>query len=72
VAERVTAVGQSCFDPLPARADLYLLKNVLGDWPDREAMAILQRCAEAARPAGRILVLGGVPPTRTAVRRRPC
>jgi len=62
VAERVTAVGQSFFDPLPARADLYLLKNVLGDWPDREAMAILQRCAEAARPAGRIDVLGGVSP----------
>jgi SAM-dependent methyltransferase len=54
VAERVTAVGQSFFDPLPAGADLYLLKNVLGGWPDREAMAILRRCAEAARPAGRI------------------
>ena len=45
VAERVTAVGQSFFDPLPAGADLYLLKNVLGDWLDREAMAILRRCA---------------------------
>jgi hypothetical protein len=62
VAERVTAVGQSFFDPLPAGADLYLLKNVLGDWPDREAIAILRRCAEAARPAGRIVVLGGVSP----------
>ena len=62
VAERVTAVGQSFFDPLPAGADLYLLKNVLGDWLDREAMAILRRCAEAAPPAGRIAVLGGVSP----------
>jgi SAM-dependent methyltransferase len=62
VAERVTAVGQSFFDPLPAGADLYLLKSVLFDWPDREAMAILRRCAEAARPAGRIVVLGGVVP----------
>src|SRR6185437_8528440 len=32
VADRVTAVGQSFFDELPAGADLYLLKNVLGDW----------------------------------------
>jgi SAM-dependent methyltransferase len=62
VAERVTTVGQSFFDPLPAGADLYLLKNVLGDWPDREALAILNRCAEAARPAGRVVVLGGVSP----------
>jgi SAM-dependent methyltransferase len=62
VAERVTTVGQSFFDPLPAGADLYLLKNVLADWPDREATAILSRCAEAARPAGRVILLGGVSP----------
>ena len=62
MADRVTAVGQSFFDPLPAGADLYLLKSVLSDWPDREALAILRRCAEAARPAGRVVVLSGVLP----------
>jgi SAM-dependent methyltransferase len=62
VAGRVTTVGQSFFDRLPAGADLYLLKSVLADWPDREALAILRRCAEAARPAGRVVVLGGVSP----------
>ncbi len=62
VAERVTTIGQSFFDPLPSGADLYLLKNVLGDWPDREAMALLRRSAEAARPTGRVIVLGGVSP----------
>jgi uncharacterized protein YndB with AHSA1/START domain len=60
VADRVRTVGQSFFDPLPAGADLYLLKKVLNDWPERETVAILRRCAEAARPAGRVLVLGGV------------
>lgn len=59
VAERVTTVGQSFFDPLPAGADLYLLRGVLNDWPDREATAILSRCAEAARPNGRVVVLKG-------------
>jgi hypothetical protein len=39
-----------------------LLKNVLADWPDREAAALLRRCAEAARPGGRLVVLGGVSP----------
>lgn len=62
VTERVTLVGQSFFDPLPDGADLYLLKNVLGDWPDAEATALLRRCAEAARPAGRVVILGGVSP----------
>lgn len=62
VASRAAAVGQSFFDPLPAGADLYLLKNVLADWPDAEASALLRRCAEAARPDGRVVVLGGVSP----------
>ena len=60
-------VPKSFFDPLPAGADLYLLKKVLNNWPDREALAILNRCAEAARaaaarPAGRVVVLGSVSP----------
>jgi 2,7-dihydroxy-5-methyl-1-naphthoate 7-O-methyltransferase len=62
VRERVRSVGQSFFDPLPTGGDVYLLKKVLCDWPDREALAILKRCAEAARPAGRVVVVGGISP----------
>jgi SAM-dependent methyltransferase len=62
VSDRVTVAGQSFFDPLPAGADLYLLKNVLADWPDSQALALLRRCAEAARPSGRVVLLGGVHP----------
>jgi precorrin-6B methylase 2 len=65
VAHRVTTVGQSFFDPLPAGADLYLLRKVLTDWPDRETGEILRRCAEAARPNGRIVVLDGVAASET-------
>src|SRR6266852_1938953 len=66
VAERVRTVRQSFFDPLPVGADLYILKSVLNDWPDASARAILSRCAEAARPNGRIVILGGVSPDDTA------
>jgi SAM-dependent methyltransferase len=66
VADRVTAVAQSFFDPLPAGRDLYIMKNVLADWPDDEARALLGRCAEAARPAGRVMILGGVTPEEKA------
>ena len=62
VGERVRMVGQSFFDPLPAGADLYLLKSILNDWPDREARLILGRCAQAARPGGRVVILGSVSP----------
>jgi len=61
VAGRVTVEGQSFFDPLPFGADLYLLKSVLNDWPDEPTVAILRRCAEAARTSqATIAVLGGV------------
>jgi SAM-dependent methyltransferase len=66
VADRVTTVGQSFFDPLPGGRDLYVLKNVLSDWPDREATAILKRCAEAARPSGRVVVFTGAGPGEEA------
>jgi SAM-dependent methyltransferase len=62
VADRVDTVGQSCLDPLPAGSDLYLLRGVLNDWPDPEATDILRRCAEAARPNGRVVVMKGVAP----------
>ena len=60
VSSRVTVKGQSFFDPLPAGADLYLLKSVLNDWADEPTVAILRRCAEAARPDGTVAILGGV------------
>jgi hypothetical protein len=62
VEDRVTISGQSFFGPLPAGAGLYLLKKVLNDWPDEPTVAILRRCAEAAPPEGRVVVLGGVSP----------
>jgi hypothetical protein len=62
VADRVTTVGQSFFDPLPAGGDVYVLKSVLNDWPERETVAILRRCAEVAGTRGRIVVIGGVAP----------
>lgn len=67
VSARVEVVGQSFFDPLRVGADLYLLRGILNDWPDREALAILKRCADAAdrsagRSTGRVVVLKGVGP----------
>ena len=60
VSSRVEVKGQSFFDPLPAGADLYVLKNVLNDWADEPTVAILRRCAEAAGPDGIVAILGGV------------
>ena len=60
VSSRVEVKGQSFFDPMPAGADLYVLKSVLNDWADEPTAAILQRCAEAAQADGTVAILGGV------------
>jgi hypothetical protein len=62
VGDRVTVAAQSFFDSLPTGGDVYLLRKVLNDWPDRETVAILRRCAEAAEPSGVVVIIGGVYP----------
>ena len=62
VSARAVPVGQSFFDPLPPGADLYLLRGIINDWPDAEALTILRRCADAARPSGRVVILKSVGP----------
>ncbi|MFI1018705.1 methyltransferase [Streptomyces sp. NPDC020965] len=55
--DRVSFAPGSFFDPLPEGSDVYLLAHVLHDWNDSDAGRILTRCAEAAGPRGRVLVI---------------
>ena len=48
-------------DPLP-RADVYLVSNVIHDFQDREAGAVLTAVRQAAHPSSRVLVLESVIP----------
>ncbi|GAA4656041.1 methyltransferase [Arthrobacter cryoconiti] len=57
LAARCTFVGQSFFDPLPVGGEMYVLNSVLHDWGDKEAIAILRRCREAAGADGRVLII---------------
>jgi 2,7-dihydroxy-5-methyl-1-naphthoate 7-O-methyltransferase len=57
LSDRATVIGRSFFEPLPPGADVYILNNVLHDWPDADAITILKGCAEAAAPTGRVLVI---------------
>src|SRR5262249_46294022 len=66
VSSRVTTSGQSFFEALPGGADVYLLKSVLCDWPDHDAKTILRRCAEAAGPKSRVVIVNGVTPEERA------
>ncbi|MFF0317662.1 methyltransferase [Micromonospora sp. NPDC005252] len=63
VADRCRIVAGSFFDPLPAGADLYVLKTILPGWEDADATAILRRIAAAMGPRSRLLLLEAIIPT---------
>jgi O-methyltransferase domain/Dimerisation domain len=57
VAERCRLVCGDFFQSVPEGAGAYLLKQVLHDWDDEEAVAILQSVRRAMPPEGRLLVV---------------
>lgn len=57
LAERGRAEVGSFFDPLPPGAGGYILSRIIHDWDDDHARRILRNCADAARPAGKVLVI---------------
>lgn len=62
--DRARVVAGSFFDPLVAGADVYLQAQIVHDWPDDEAVAILRRAADAASAGagpggGRVVVRPG-------------
>ncbi len=62
VAERVKVTPGDFFEALPQPVDVILLKSVLHDWNDRDAVRILRRAREAIAPEGRVLVIERVMP----------
>jgi hypothetical protein len=60
-AARCEAVAGDFFEWVPS-GDVYLLKQVLHDWDDEQAVGILRNCAAAMTPNGRVLVIEMVIP----------
>jgi hypothetical protein len=56
-APRCTLVPGSFFESVPADADAYLLKQVLHDWQDDKAVAILRSCRAAMNRDGVVLII---------------
>jgi O-methyltransferase domain len=56
LAGRSRAMAGDFFTNAP-EADIYLLKIVLHDWSDEEAVRILKTCRHAMRPGGRVIVI---------------
>src|SRR4029077_12997893 len=64
LADRCEIVGGSFFERVPPGADAYMLKHVIHDWDDAQAVAILGRCRDAMGADGTLLIVEGVYPER--------
>ena len=60
--DRRQGVGGDFFESVPAGADTYILKNVLHDWSDEQALRILQNCRRAMDSHAKLLVIEMVLP----------
>jgi len=56
VRDRCELLAGNFFDSISATGEVWILSQVLHDWPDAECRTILQRCREAMRPTDRLLV----------------
>lgn len=63
LSKRIETQKHDFFSPQPVQgAEVYLLRMILHDWKDAEAVKILERLAAAASPNSRILIMDMVLP----------
>jgi hypothetical protein len=64
LAERCQAVAGNFFTQVPSGGDAYILKHVIHDWNDEQALAILASCHRAMAANAKLLLVEGVYPPR--------
>jgi len=60
--DRCEVVAADFFVSVPAGGDAYVLSQIMCDWPDEEALAILRVCHQAMAPGARLWLLEMVVP----------
>lgn len=60
VAERAQAVAGDMFAAVPSGGDIYMMKTVLHDWDDEQAVTLLQSCKAALPEQGKLLLISRV------------
>jgi hypothetical protein len=60
LAGRYHMHGGDFFESLPQSADCYVVKHVIHNWADAEAMRLLRACRNAVAPGGYVMVVEGI------------
>lgn len=64
IADRCEIVGGDFFQTVPSGADAYLMRVVIHDWNDDDALKILKNCRRAIPAHGKLLLVESVLKTR--------
>jgi hypothetical protein len=56
LGQRCTLVGGSFFDHVPPGGDAYLLRHIIHDWNDEQALTILRHCRKVMSIAAKLLL----------------
>ena len=59
---RCQVVGGNFFESVPAGGDIYMMKQIIHDWDDKDAVAILRNCRKAMTGAAALLIIERVVP----------
>jgi SAM-dependent methyltransferase len=57
MADRCEVVGVDFFATVPEGADAYVMKHIIHDWNDEDALKILRNCRRAIRDDGKLLLI---------------
>jgi ubiquinone/menaquinone biosynthesis C-methylase UbiE len=60
IGDRINLVGGDFFTSVPAGGDVYLLRHVIHDWNDDQAIEILRNCRRAMRKTSKLLLVESV------------
>ena len=55
--ERLNPIGGDFFQSVPAGADAYILRWIIHDWSEAEAVALLAKVRQAMKPGARLVLL---------------
>ncbi len=70
VLARCQLVGGDFFHQIPAGGDIYLLKHVLHNWDDSQALRILQACRQVMSGSETLLIIERVMPIDSSLRNK--
>jgi hypothetical protein len=60
LADRCTLIAGSFFDEIPARGDMFMLRAVMHNWGDPQAISLLKRCSDAMNQGSTLLIVDRV------------